>query len=101
LLVAGLLLRPTAGLGMRVNDVLLYATLGEETAAQIGLRPCRLAAGSIVQLVSEVAGPGVAPAQERQWFVRVASGPCAGAELTLSERRLKDQRGSPEPKGKQ
>lgn len=82
---------------MRVSDVPIYATLRCEASARRGTEECVVAAGSQVQLVAEVAGPGVAAGADRRWFARVIAGPCTGAELTVPESCLRDQRSTPEP----
>lgn len=97
--LCGLLLLPAAvGVhAVRVSDVPLYATLTCSASATLGARQLVAAAGSHVALVGEVAGLGVPPGAERRWFARVIAGPDAGAELTVSEGCLRDQRSQPEP----
>jgi len=82
---------------VRVTDVPLYATLACAAVATRDARECRVAEGSHVELVGEVSGPGVVPGADRRWFARVISGPCSGAELSLLESCLRDQRSVPEP----
>ena len=81
---------------VRVSDVPLFATLRGSASARLGARECTAAEGSHVELVAEVAGPGVESA-DRRWFARVITGTCTGAELTVSEGLLRDQRSKPEP----
>jgi hypothetical protein len=83
--------------GVRVTDVPLYATLRGAATARLGARECAAAEGNHVELVSEVAGPGVGQGADRRWFARLITGPCAGAELTVPESLLGDQRSQPEP----
>ncbi len=82
---------------MRVNDVQRFATL---CGAALGRRPqgaCEVPDGSTVELLAEVSGLGVPPLHPRHWFVRVHSGPCAGAEFSVRQGRLLDERDTPEP----
>ena len=97
--LCGLLMLPAAAgvRAVRVSDVPLYATLRCAASAKRGAAECVAPAGSHVQLVAEVAGPGVAPSADRHWFARVVAGPCSGAELTVAESCLSDQRSQPEP----
>lgn len=82
---------------LRVNDVPIYATLSKSAEGSRGNRACAVPRGSYVELVSEVAGPGVAHSADRRWFVRVISSTCQDAELTLTESCLIDLRSQPEP----
>jgi hypothetical protein len=82
---------------VRVTDVPLYATLACAVAARSNAGECMAPEGSHVELVAEVAGPGVVPASERRWFVHVINGPCTGAEASVPERCLRDQRAVPQP----
>lgn len=82
---------------LRVNDVPLYATLSKPAEGSVRTRACAIPRGSHVELVGEVAGLGVAQSADRRWFVRVISGVCKDAELTLSESCLLDVRSQPEP----
>lgn len=97
--LCGLLLLPMAARvhAVRVSDVPLYATLSCAASARLGDRELVAAEGSHVELVSEVSGLGVAPSPERRWFARVIAGPNAGAELSVPESCLRDQRSQPEP----
>ena len=65
---------PMRGMAVRVSDVPLFATLNCPAAGRLGQGLCTVPAGSTVEMVAEVAGPGVAPAAQRQWFVRVLDG---------------------------
>lgn len=91
---------PLRSLAVRVNDVPLYATLCRPAAGRRGGEACTVPAGSTVELVSEVAGPGVPAAAQRQWFVRVLDGSCHGAELSVPQDALRDERDSPTPAGR-
>lgn len=82
---------------VRVSDVPLYATLRQAMFGRTGDRACAVAAGSTVELVAEVAGPGVPAGAERRWFVRVVGGPCDGAELTVPDSALRDPRSQAAP----
>jgi hypothetical protein len=86
-------------LAVRVNDIPLYATLCKPAAGRRGLESCMVPAGSTVELVSEVAGPGVPRAAQRRWFVRVLDGSCQGAELSVPQDALRDERDTPTPAG--
>lgn len=82
---------------MRVNDVQRFATL---CGAAAGRRPqgvCEVPDGATVELVAEVSGLGLPPLHPRHWFVRVHGGPCDGAEFTVRQGRLQDERDTPQP----
>lgn len=82
---------------LRVNDIPLYATLSKPAEGLRKARACAVPRGSHVELVGEVSGLGVAQGADRRWFVRVISGTCKDAELTLTESCLLDVRSQPEP----
>ena len=82
---------------MRVSDVPIFATLNCIATAKLGGRECIVAKDSHVELVAEVGGLGSVAGSDRRWFARVVIGPCAGAELTVPESCLRDQRSQPEP----
>jgi len=88
---------PMGGMAVRVSDVPLFATLSRPTAGRLIQGPCTVPEGSTVELVAEVAGLGVAPSEQRLWFVRVLDGACQGAELSVPQDCLRDERDSPTP----
>ena len=85
------------GMAVRVSDVPRFATLSRSTAGRLVQGTCTVPEGSTLELVAEVAGPGVAPSAQRLWFVRVLDGACQGAELSVPEADLRDERDSPTP----
>jgi hypothetical protein len=98
-LVAASLLMPRRAHAVRVNDVRRFATL---CGSAMGRRPegvCEVPDGATVELVAEVSGLGLPPLHPRHWFVRVHSGPCAGAEFSVRQGRLLDERDAPGPPG--
>jgi hypothetical protein len=74
---------PTPGVAMRVNDVQRFATLDRAAQGRLSAGPCKGPAGSTVEMIAEVAGPGVQAGASRFWFVRVVDGDCAGAEFSI------------------
>jgi hypothetical protein len=88
---------PMRGMTVRVSDVPLFATLNCPAAGRLGQGLCTVPAGSTVEMLAEVAGPGVAPVAQRRWFVRVLDGACQGAELSVPQAYLRDERDTPTP----
>ena len=90
---------PMLATAVLVRDVPRFATLSRAAGGQLAHRPCAVPAGSIVEMVAAVAGPGVAPLPQHLWFVRVRvlDGVCLGAELSVSQANLQDERDRPAP----
>jgi hypothetical protein len=95
--LGGTLVAPRRAQAARVNAVQRFATLCGEA---LGRRPqgvCQVPDGATVELVAEVSGLGLPPLHPRHWVVRVHGGPCDGAEFSVRQGRLLDERDKPEP----
>ena len=94
---ASVLAWPMGGMAVRVSDVPRFATLSRPAGGRLARGLCTVPAGSTVEMVAEVAGPGVPPSAQRLWFVRVLDGACRGAEMSVPLAYLHDERDTPTP----